>query len=348
MIETKMMSIGGYAFTMDAEAAAAAQKYISSLEKYYLKNESGREIMEGIEERMAELLLEKSSTGGVVSVAMVNEVVDIIGKPEVIEKESESSEGSGTRSQGDTAEFRGPKKKLYRDLSNKIVGGVCSGLALYSGVDVVLFRLAFAILTVFPVIRFLERSAFSLSAPAIYIILWVSMPAARTVKQKWSQKGETGSLDDIQRVVTTPSKNTRKSDPVGHEMVRIIAIIVGIFFLLASVSGLSAGVAATFFPGNFGLDNLYNYFADEMRDVPGLLSAMDMPIVHILGIGAWFLPFVGLIYAAIMMIFGFKAPSWRPGLVIFVLWLIVVAALATILSVSVLQYTAPDNVILRL
>ncbi|MBQ3882245.1 MAG: PspC domain-containing protein [Bacteroidales bacterium] len=346
MIETKMMSIGGYAFTMDAEAAAAAQKYISSLEKYYLKNESGREIMEGIEERMAELFLEKSSTGGVVSVAMVNEVIDIIGKPEVIEQESEASDGDGTKSHTYTTEGKeAPKKKLYRDLSNKIVGGVCSGLALYSGVDVVLFRLAFAILTVFPVIRFLDRSAFSLSAPAIYIILWISMPAARTVKQKWSQKGETGSLDDIQRVVTTPSKNTRKDNPAGHGLVRVIAILVGTIFLLTSVSGLSAGVAAAFFPGNFGLDNLYDYFVEELREVPGLLSVMDMPIVHILGFGAWFLPFIGLIYAAIMMIFGFKSPSWRPGLVIFILWLIVVAALASILSVSVLQYTTPDSVI---
>ena len=39
------------------------------------------------------------------------------------------------------------------------------------------------------------------------------------------------------------------------------------------------------------------------------------------------LPFVGLLYAGIQLIFGFKSPSWRPGLVIFVLWLIIIIVL---------------------
>ena len=34
------------------------------------------------------------------------------------------------------------------------------------------------------------------------------------------------------------------------------------------------------------------------------------------------LPFVGILYGGIQMIFAFKSPSWKPGLVIFVLWLI--------------------------
>ena len=65
-----------------------------------------------------------------------------------------------------------------------------------------------------------------------------------------------------------------------------------------------------------------------------------MPLVHILAFGVWFLPFIGLLYAAVMMIFGFKAPSWHPGLVIFVLWLIVVAVLTTLIVVSTLQYSS--------
>jgi hypothetical protein len=40
------------------------------------------------------------------------------------------------------------------------------------------------------------------------------------------------------------------------------------------------------------------------------------------------LPFLGMLYGSIMLIFHFKSPSWHPGLVIFVLWLIAVVALA--------------------
>jgi phage shock protein PspC (stress-responsive transcriptional regulator) len=341
MIETQVMSIGGYAFTMDAEAASAAGEYISSLEEFYLDKEGGKEIMEGIEERMAELLLEKTGDGGVVNAQMVKDVVDIIGKPEVIESESASEGGSADEGKGSSSRKSEPKKKLYRDLSDKVVAGVCSGLAIYSGIDVVIFRLAFALLTAFPMLGFFHRGdALYLSAPAIYIILWISMPAARTVKQKWSQKGQTGSLDEIQRNVMNVKSNPSKQEAKGHTFGRAVTMFIGIIFLLSAVSGLVAGGVGAFFPGKFGLDNIYSFATGELLETPGILSVVDMPLVHILAFGVWFLPFIGLLYAAVMMIFGFKAPSWHPGLVIFVLWLIVVAVLTTLIVVSTLQYSS--------
>jgi hypothetical protein len=42
------------------------------------------------------------------------------------------------------------------------------------------------------------------------------------------------------------------------------------------------------------------------------------------------LPFVGILYGGIQMIFGFKSPSWKPGLVIFVLWLIILVVLGVL------------------
>ncbi|MBR6417024.1 MAG: PspC domain-containing protein [Bacteroidales bacterium] len=341
MIETQVMSIGGYAFTMDAEAASAAGEYISSLEEFYLSKEGGKEIMEGIEERMAELLLEKTSDGGVVNAQMVKDVVEIIGRPEVIESESSSSTDGDPADAETKAGKTGPKKKLYRDLSDKVVAGVCSGLAIYSGIDVVIFRLAFALLTAFPMLGFFHRGdALYLSAPAIYIILWISMPAARTVKQKWSQKGQTGSIDEIQRNVMNVKSNPSKQEAKGHTFGRAIMMFIGIIFLLSAVSGLVAGGVGAFFPGKFGLDNIYSFATDELLSTPGIVSVIDMPLVHILAFGVWFLPFIGLLYAAVMMIFGFKAPSWHPGLVIFVLWLIVVAVLTTLIVVSTLQYSS--------
>ena len=49
-----------------------------------------------------------------------------------------------------------------------------------------------------------------------------------------------------------------------------------------------------------------------------------------LTIAAVLLPLIGLIYGGIQMIFGFKPPRWKPGLVIFVLWLIVLVVLAVL------------------
>ena len=47
------------------------------------------------------------------------------------------------------------------------------------------------------------------------------------------------------------------------------------------------------------------------------------------------LPLIGILYAGVMMVFGFKSPSWRPGLVIFVLWLIVLVVLSVTLFTGV-------------
>jgi phage shock protein C len=57
-------------------------------------------------------------------------------------------------------------KHLYRDERNKMLGGVCAGLADYFGVDVTLVRLGVVVLG-------LAAHVFTLIA---YLILWAVMP----------------------------------------------------------------------------------------------------------------------------------------------------------------------------
>ena len=58
------------------------------------------------------------------------------------------------------------EKKLQRDTRNKVIGGVCSGLANYFDIDVSLVRVLF-------VVMFLCASA----GFWLYILLWLVMPA---------------------------------------------------------------------------------------------------------------------------------------------------------------------------
>ena len=95
---------------------------------------------------------------------------------------------------------------------------------------------------------------------------------------------------------------------------------------------------ATFFPVKFGLDWVYGQSILELGDVPGIAQVLQMPVVRMLAICSCFLPFIGLLYAAVMMIFGLKAPKWHPGLVIFILWLISIVALVTLVATSAIQY----------
>ena len=81
MTEVEKVSIGGYAFTLEKEAYAIVKQYLDELEAHYSQREGGVEVMEGIEERMAELLYEKCADDGVASVAQINEIIATLGKP---------------------------------------------------------------------------------------------------------------------------------------------------------------------------------------------------------------------------------------------------------------------------
>ena len=59
-------------------------------------------------------------------------------------------------------------KRLQRDTQNRVLGGVCSGLANYFDIDAALVRVLF----VFALLAF--SAGFWL-----YLILWVVMPAAK-------------------------------------------------------------------------------------------------------------------------------------------------------------------------
>lgn len=58
------------------------------------------------------------------------------------------------------------EKKLQRDTKNKVIGGVCAGLANYFGMDASLLRLLLALMILFAGTGFW-----------LYIILWIVMPA---------------------------------------------------------------------------------------------------------------------------------------------------------------------------
>ena len=206
MKEVERVSLGGYAFTLESDAAELAGKYLGELERHYASREGGTEILEGIEERMAELLHERCGKDGVASRAVIEGIIAILGRPEQIEGDSEPEPGmtkDGTaKEKPGTAEEK-PKRKLYRDVSDKVVAGVCSGLGIYFGMDKVIFRLAFALLTLATVLVFDMRRGWSgdveLVFPALYLILWICMPPAKTVRQRWEQHGEDGTILGIQQ-----------------------------------------------------------------------------------------------------------------------------------------------------
>ena len=327
MKATEQISVGGYAFTLEQDASQALGKYIAELESHYLQQEGGKEIMEGIEERVAELLLDKCGNGRVGTLAHVQAVIDVVGRPERIEADDPATEAHAGEK---------PRKRLFRDIANKSLGGVCSGLAAYLEIEVSWLRIGFIVLTLINFLGGMRSGMWSLTVPGIYCILWLAMPAARTAQDRWAMSGESGTADEIRRNVQSgiremgdTAREVAKSD-FFKQFGRIFLVIIGLVLLITGTSGL-ASISVLSLKGEdlFGVP--YLEFMEELSEhAPVFLDLMDTTWVMVLVALAVILPFVGILYGGIQMIFGFKSPSWKPGLVIFVLWLIILVVLGVL------------------
>lgn len=310
------VSIGNTAFTLDEEAYKVLNNYLNALNAHYRNNENGSEIVDGIEERIAELLLEKCGENKIISVEMAKEVTEILGQPEVID------EDCGEKNK-ETNNYSG-KKKFYRDPTNKIFGGVCSGLGGYFERDASLFRIIFVLATLlFSIPSWgIGGGCFIL----LYILLWIIFPEAKTVEDRCRMKGESNTVDSIEKSVKTGAKavedeikNIQKNNPNFWTIVgNIIVKCIGFIFTIVGLSGIVAlaflfiGVEFWNFVIPFASFNSFFALAGNIGAATVLLKILILLVC--------FIPFIGFLYGGIQMLFGFKSPKWRPGLIIFLIW----------------------------
>ena len=344
MNKVEKVSIGKCAFSLEEKAYATVKQYLDELEAYYKEKAGGREILEGIEERMAELLMEKTSgNASVVTSKMIDEVIEILGRPEVIE---EDSDGGLPRYQ-----FEG-KRKIYRDPTNKVLGGVCSGLAAYWNMDTVLLRCLVVAATL--ACGWAPHGIGSI-IPLIYLLCWIIIPKADTLRKQCELRGRSLNINDIEHQYKDGSAAVRENSDFWRVFGRVLSIFIGIILVLFGISGLTAcGLAAFGTTAALHLDaSLINEFLTELFDFFDTscagFSASLAPVVKILlivfGTLSFCLPFIGCIYGGIHMIFNLRSPSWRPGLVIFILWLIAIVAFFVMLVIAAATFKSTGSAI---
>jgi phage shock protein PspC (stress-responsive transcriptional regulator) len=81
-------------------------------------------------------------------------------------------------------------KKMYRNPEGKVLGGVAGGVASFFGIDKVLVRVLFVALAF--------AGGFGI---ILYIILWISIPEAKTITEKMEMQGEPVTLSGIESSV---------------------------------------------------------------------------------------------------------------------------------------------------
>ncbi len=206
MKKTFSINIAGFPFTIDEDAYTLLNDYLKTIEHAFASVEDSSELVNDIESRIAELLLISSDNGTrILTLADIDSVIARIGKPEEMIEADESinidangdeevviNEETRTTPPPYIPPLPPQQKKLYRDPSNALLGGVCSGIAWYLGWDVTWVRLLVVALA------FVSWG----TVAVIYIILWIVVPEAVTPLQRMQMMGEQPTMQNIGRTVS--------------------------------------------------------------------------------------------------------------------------------------------------
>lgn len=186
MKKTVQVNLSGQVFTLDEDAYDLLSNYLNNIGRLYERSPGKDDILSDIEVRIAELLLERlGDQRAVVNYEDVEEVIKVMGRPEQFEEGLDDDDAGYT-----TGARQSRSKRLYRDPDGAVVGGVCSGIGYYFGIDPIWIRLAFVAAVIF-----------AGTGVFLYIILWILIPEPKTAAEKLDMKGEPVNIGSIGKTI---------------------------------------------------------------------------------------------------------------------------------------------------
>ena len=209
-------NLAGLSFTFDDGAYARLDDYLARLDGYFDGSPGRAEIMSDIEARLAELFTQHTRGRQIVTLDDVEAATATLGQPEAL-AEAAFGDGEGHPDSSPHYDhpdptvddhtayvpsaavnpYARPHKRLLRDPEDKVLSGVCSGLAAYFGIqDPIYVRLAFAV-------AFFGAGLGLLP----YLILWIVMPEARTAADRLAMRGEPVNVETISRQVEEEARD---------------------------------------------------------------------------------------------------------------------------------------------
>lgn len=204
-------------YDIELDAKEVLQKYLSEIKQMM----GSEDTMYEIEARMVELLGERGvQSNGIITMSDVEDSLseNSLGRP-ILERKSSTSD-------------------------NAIFGGVCAGIAAYWGINPLWVRLLFIIS---PFITFG-------TALLVYIIIWISLPEAKTAAEKLQMRGEPVTLDSLKKAANNSESKYRTKETLAK--ILRICLALGLFFttlglLAVLVVGSITGIMAMPFINEF-------------------------------------------------------------------------------------------------
>ena len=175
------INLAGQAVSIDEKAYQSLSNYLQTLENHFANTTDGQEILTDIEARIAELFFGKIKKGNTfINEKDVAEATQLMGSAADmdIDDETDTKQSQRTKSTNN--------KKLYRDTDDRVLGGVCSGISAYFGMDTSVVRIIAVLLIIFTGIPLIA-----------YFVFWAILPEASTPEDRSRMKGGNTTINDI-------------------------------------------------------------------------------------------------------------------------------------------------------
>lgn len=258
MKKTLPVNISGKVYYIDEDAYDLLKNYLFQLRNAFPGDE-GAEIVSDIESRISELFEARINEGAnVITYADVNKVIETMGRPSDLSDASDY-DGAAAQPGGNTAGnaagsgagvFQNGgndpdymtikvKKHLYRNVNNKVFGGVMGGLATYLGWDATIMRIFYVVLMLF---------TYFWPLLLIYMILWMVIPPANTPLRVLNMQGAPVTVDNIGQSVLSstpppyqgvPAQQSGSSNffaTVVSVAAKCIMALIGMFSSMAALA----------------------------------------------------------------------------------------------------------------
>jgi phage shock protein PspC (stress-responsive transcriptional regulator) len=225
-------------------------------------------------------------------------------------------------------------KKMFRNPDDKVLGGVASGVAAYFGIDVIVVRLLFVVLTFF-----------GGTGLILYIILWIILPEARTITDKMEMQGEPVTLKNIETNIKKSLKVEEGEEsiwmkillfpfrliaaliaflskalgPIAIFLIEAIRVIFGVLLIVIAITMtlallITLGGAIGLFTGSYFIEHI---------DFPLELIRQDLPVLPLIaGFFVWLIPQIFLVILGVSVITKKLILNAKIGWSLFALWII--------------------------
>jgi|LakMenE18May11ns_1017448.scaffolds.fasta_scaffold9956613_6 phage shock protein PspC (stress-responsive transcriptional regulator) len=353
MNKTVNINLGGIFFHIDEDAYQKLTRYFEAVKRSLTGNGGQDEIMNDIETRISEIFSERiSSNNHVVVLQDVDAMIAIMGQPE--DYQLEQDETSSQQTFQNQSKNRG--KKLFRDMDNKILGGVSAGFAHYLGIDSLWIRLALVLIVI---------AGFG-SPILVYILFWVLVPKATTTADKLAMTGEPANLFNIEKKVreeldspdydkkkeeTSLNYSASNSRSIGSSLGEVLTLlfsifgkIIGAFILLFSIPTLFALIVGLF-ATIFGVATFMGYPAwDYVNAV--MYDGFPLWVVSILAFFAIGVPFFYFMVLGLkLLISNMKSLGNTFNYTLLALWIFSLAALVVFGAKQGKEYAYDNKVV---